>query len=146
PVEAVSVPKVDDADDVIALSRAMDAAGYAPGVKSWVMIETPRAVSALERIAACAATTRSAAFVSGLNDLAKDSGMAQSPGRAVFSPVSTSAVLGGSGNSTGAALAGFASTLSPESSRFFAEWRMIVYGSASSLMSRSRPHGSSGAR
>ncbi len=93
PVEAVLVPKVDDADDVIALSRAMDAAGYAPGVKLWVMIETPRAVLALERIAACAATTRLAAFVLGLNDLAKDSGMAQLPGRAVFLPVLTLAVL-----------------------------------------------------
>jgi citrate lyase subunit beta/citryl-CoA lyase len=84
---------VDDADDVIALSRAMDAAGYAPGVKLWVMIETPRAVLALERIAACAATTRLAAFVLGLNDLAKDTGMAQLPGRAVFLPVLTLAVL-----------------------------------------------------
>lgn len=93
PVEAVLVPKVDDADDVIALSRAMDAAGYAPGVKLWVMIETPRAVLALERIAACAATTRLAAFVLGLNDLAKDTGMAQLPGRAVFLPVLTLAVL-----------------------------------------------------
>lgn len=93
PVEAVLVPKVDDAEDVIALSRAMDAAGYAPGVKLWVMIETPRAVLALERIAACAATTRLAAFVLGLNDLAKDTGMAQLPGRAVFLPVLTLAVL-----------------------------------------------------
>lgn len=93
PVEAVLVPKVDDAEDVIALSRAMDAAGYAPGVKLWVMIETPRAVLALERIAACAATTRLAALVLGLNDLAKDTGMAQLPGRAVFLPVLTLAVL-----------------------------------------------------
>ena len=93
PVEAVLVPKVDDADDVIALSRAMGAAGYAPGVKLWVMIETPRAVLALERIAACAATTRLAAFVLGLNELAKDTGMTQLPGRAVFLPVLTLAVL-----------------------------------------------------
>jgi citrate lyase subunit beta/citryl-CoA lyase len=62
-------------------------------VKLWVMIETPRAVLALERIAACAATTRLAAFVLGLNDLAKDTGMAQLPGRAVFLPVLTLAVL-----------------------------------------------------
>lgn len=93
PVEAILAPKVDDADDIIALSAAMDAAGFAPDVALWVMIETPRAILALERIAACAAQTRLAAFVLGLNDLAKDSGMAQLPGRAVFVPVLTMAVL-----------------------------------------------------
>lgn len=93
PVEAVLAPKVDDAADVQALSRAMDAAGFAPHVALWVMIETPRAVLALERIAACAHATRLAGFVLGLNDLAKDSGIAQLPGRAAFVPVLTMAVL-----------------------------------------------------
>lgn len=93
PLDALLAPKVDDAADVEALSRAMDAAGFAPGVALWVMIETPRAVLALERIAACAASTRLAGFVLGLNDLAKDSGIAQLPGRAAFVPVLTMAVL-----------------------------------------------------
>ena len=93
PVEAVLAPKVDDAADVAALSGAMDAAGFAPEVALWVMVETPRAVLALERIAACAATTRLRGFVLGLNDLAKDSGIAQLPGRAAFMPVLTMAVL-----------------------------------------------------
>lgn len=93
PVEAVLAPKVDDAADVEALSAAMDAAGFAPEVALWVMIETPRAVLALERIAACAGTTRLRGFVLGLNDLAKDSGMAQLPGRGAFMPVLTMAVL-----------------------------------------------------
>jgi len=93
PVEAVLAPKVDDAADVEALSAAMDAAGFAPEVALWVMIETPRAVLALERIAACAGTTRLRGFVLGLNDLAKDSGIAQLPGRAAFMPVLTMAVL-----------------------------------------------------
>lgn len=93
PLEAILAPKVDDAADVIALSRAMDAAGYAPHVALWVMIETPRAVLALERIAASAADTRLAGFVLGLNDLAKDSGIAQLPGRAAFVPMLTMAVL-----------------------------------------------------
>jgi citrate lyase subunit beta/citryl-CoA lyase len=57
------------------------------------MIETPRAVFALEPIAAMARTTRLAGFVLGLNDLAKDSGIAQLPGRAAFQPVLTMAVL-----------------------------------------------------
>ncbi|MDP3550441.1 MAG: CoA ester lyase [Novosphingobium sp.] len=93
PVEAVLAPKVDDAADVEALSAAMDAAGFAPEVALWVMIETPRAVLALERIAACAGTTRLRGFVLGLNDLAKDSGIAQLPGRGAFMPVLTMAVL-----------------------------------------------------
>lgn len=98
PVEAVLAPKVDDAADVHALSAAMDAAGFDAGVALWVMIETPRAVLALERIADCAGTTRLAGMVLGLNDLAKDSGMAQLPGRAVFMPVLTMAVLAARAN------------------------------------------------
>lgn len=98
PVEAVLAPKVDDAAEIVALSQAMDAAGFAPHVALWVMIETPRAVLALERIAACAATTRLQGFVLGLNDLAKDSGIAQLPGRAAFVPVLTLAVLAARAN------------------------------------------------
>lgn len=93
PIDALLAPKVDDAQDVIALSQAMDAAGFDPGIALWVMIETPRAVLALERIAACADKTRLAGFVLGLNDLAKDSGIGQLPGRAAFVPVLTMAVL-----------------------------------------------------
>lgn len=98
PVEAVLAPKVDDAADIVALSQTMDKAGFAPDVALWVMIETPRAVLALERIAACAATTRLQGFVLGLNDLAKDSGIAQLPGRAAFVPVLTMAVLAARAN------------------------------------------------
>lgn len=98
PVEAVLAPKVDDAADIEALSRTMDEAGFPAGVALWVMIETPRAVLALERIAATAATTRLAGFVLGLNDLAKDSGIAQLPGRAAFLPVLTMAVLAARAN------------------------------------------------
>lgn len=93
PVEAILAPKVDDAADIVALSEGMDAAGFAPHVALWVMIETPRSILALERIAACAATTRLTGFVLGLNDLAKDSGIAQLPGRGAFLPVLTMAVL-----------------------------------------------------
>ncbi|RZS86439.1 ABC transporter permease [Pigmentiphaga kullae] len=58
----------------------------------------------------------------------------------------TIAVLGGLGNLTGAALAGFALTLLPELLRPFAEWRMVAYGLALLLMLRLRPHGLLGAR
>ncbi|RJG06930.1 hypothetical protein D3870_13810 [Noviherbaspirillum cavernae] len=58
----------------------------------------------------------------------------------------TIAVLGGLGNLTGAALAGFALTLLPELLRSFAEWRMIAYGLVLLLVLRLRPHGLLGAR
>ena len=93
PIDALLVPKIDSECDVIALSEAMDAAGYPAPVPLWVMIETPRAVLAIERIAATAATTRLGGFVLGLNDLAKDTGMVQAPGRAVFVPVLVQVVL-----------------------------------------------------
>lgn len=93
PLHAVLAPKVDDAADVVALSVAMDGAGFDPAVKLWVMIETPQAVLALERIAASARLTRLAGFVLGLNDLAKETGMAQVPGRAGFVPVMVQALM-----------------------------------------------------
>ena len=98
PIDALLVPKVDSEADIAALSEAMDATGYAAHVPLWVMIETPRAVLAIERIAAMAATTRLAGFVLGLNDLAKDTGMVQAPGRAVFLPVLVQVVLAARAN------------------------------------------------
>lgn len=58
----------------------------------------------------------------------------------------TMAVLGGLGNLTGAAVAGFVLTLVPELFRPFAEWRMIAYGLFLLIVLRMRPHGLLGAR
>ena len=98
PIDALLVPKIDSEHDIAALSDAMDAAGYRADVPLWVMIETPRAALAIERIAAMAATTRLAGFMLGLNDLAKDTGMVQAPGRAAFVPVLVQAVLAARGH------------------------------------------------
>ena len=98
PIEAILVPKIERPDDIARLSQAMDRLGFAPGVALWVMIETPAAVLAIERIAAAAAGTRLAAFVLGLNDLAKDTGMAQLPGRAAFVPVMVNVLLAARAN------------------------------------------------
>lgn len=98
PIDALLVPKIEREGDVLALSAAMDALGFAPQVALWVMIETPRAVLAIERIAACAATTRLAGFMLGLNDLAKDTGIVQAPGRAAFLPVLVATVLAARAN------------------------------------------------
>ncbi len=93
PINALLVPKIDSESDIVAVSNAMDAAGYRHDIPLWVMIETPRAVLAIERIAAMASSTRLAGFMLGLNDLAKDTGMVQAPGRAVFLPVLVQTVL-----------------------------------------------------
>jgi citrate lyase subunit beta / citryl-CoA lyase len=93
PLDAILAPKVDGPADVMALSSAMDAAGFAPHVALWVMIETPRAVLKLDAIGASSALSRLAGFVLGLNDLAKDTGMAQLPGRAGFVPVMVQALM-----------------------------------------------------
>lgn len=93
PLDALLAPKVDDAADVVALSVAMDGAGYDPSVRLWVMIETPQAVLALERIAQSARISRLAGFVLGLNDLAKETGMAQVPGRGGFVPVMVQSLM-----------------------------------------------------
>lgn len=93
PVDAILAPKVDTAADIADLAQRMKAAGIAPGVALWVMIETPLSVLNLSEIAACAQTTPLAGFVLGLNDLAKDTGMAQLPGRAAFQPVLTLSVI-----------------------------------------------------
>ena len=92
-IEAILVPKIENAGQIAQLSQAMDRLGFAPQVALWVMIETPAAVLAIERIASAAAGTRLAAFVLGLNDLAKDTGMAQLPGRATFVPIMVNVLL-----------------------------------------------------
>jgi len=93
PLDAILAPKVDGPTDVMALSNAMDATGFAPHVALWVMIETPRAVLKLDAIGASSVLSRLAGFVLGLNDLAKDTGMAQLPGRAGFVPVMVQALM-----------------------------------------------------
>lgn len=98
PLHAVLAPKIAGPDDVASLSAAMDRAGYAPAVRLWVMIETPAAVLAIERIGAAARGTRLQAFALGLNDLAKDTGIAQLPGRAAFMPVMVQVLLAARAN------------------------------------------------
>ena len=66
--DAVLVPKVATADDVELYHAELAAAPKAMAL--WVMIETCRAVSELQRIADMAARTRLAVMVVGTNDLA----------------------------------------------------------------------------
>ncbi len=78
----VLAPKVSGSADVHAYDRALAAAPAA--TRLWAMIETGPAVFALDAIAGAAASTRLAAFVMGINDLAKETRARQTPGREPF--------------------------------------------------------------
>jgi citrate lyase subunit beta / citryl-CoA lyase len=84
--DAVLVPKIFGPADVAAYERALAAAPA--HTRLWAMIETAPAILALDAIAAAgrqgAASTRLAGFVMGINDLAKETGARQTPGREPF--------------------------------------------------------------
>ncbi|MGI8841695.1 MAG: HpcH/HpaI aldolase/citrate lyase family protein [Caulobacteraceae bacterium] len=80
--DAVLVPKIAGPADIAAYDRALDGATARPAL--WAMIETASSILALDAIAAQATTTRLAAFVMGVNDLARETGARQTPGREPF--------------------------------------------------------------
>ena len=87
--DGVLAPKVESAEQVKALDAAMSAAGFSPEASLWVMIETPRAILNIGEIAGAAKGTRLAAFVMGLNDLAKETRARAGTSRsAFFAPIS----------------------------------------------------------
>jgi len=77
--DAIVVPKVNSADDVHAVERALEQAGAPDHLKIWAMVETPVAMLHAEQIAL--ASDRLAAFVMGTNDLAKELQAEHVPGR-----------------------------------------------------------------
>ncbi|HWL03756.1 MAG TPA: CoA ester lyase [Xanthobacteraceae bacterium] len=84
-LDAVLVPKISRADDVLQLARALDAAGSS--ARLWLMIESAAAVLNIREIAAaCTETGRVAAFVMGPNDLARETRARLVPGRAPMLP------------------------------------------------------------
>ena len=91
--DAVVVPKIQGPADIAANDAALK---NAPAkTELWAMIETCPAVFALEPIAAMARTSRLRAFCLGFNDLAKEMGCRQTPGREPFWAVLTLAVAAG---------------------------------------------------
>jgi citrate lyase subunit beta/citryl-CoA lyase len=82
--DAIVVPKVNSAADVAAYDAALKAAPAKTML--WAMIETCPAMSALDGIGAASGATRLAAFVMGVNDLAKEMKARQTPGREAFLP------------------------------------------------------------
>jgi citrate lyase subunit beta/citryl-CoA lyase len=88
--DAVVVPKVNSAADIEAYDRALAAAPRSTAV--WAMIETCPAMFQLDAIGAATRGTRLAAFVMGVNDLAKEMRARQTPDRAAFIPFLAMAV------------------------------------------------------
>ena len=88
--DAILVPKIASPQDVL---RYHEALSRAPSeLQLWAMIETPGAVLRLDAIASLAKSTRMAAWILGLNDLAKDTRAQLTPGRAAFQAVLTLSV------------------------------------------------------
>lgn len=76
--EAILLPKVDGASDIVALARLLDARADTAETRIWAMMETPQGV---QNAAEIAAAPRMAGFVLGTNDLAKELGARFRPDR-----------------------------------------------------------------
>lgn len=75
--DAVLLPKIESADQILAVARHV--AGT--GVALWAMVETAAAVMELNAIARCGRDTPLAALVLGSNDLLKELGVPRGGGR-----------------------------------------------------------------
>jgi citrate lyase subunit beta/citryl-CoA lyase len=82
--DAVLLPKVESAGEVVGAERTLAAAGASPAQALWCMIETPRGVLAAAEIAA--SSPRLACLVAGTSDLVKDLGARHTPGRTEVLP------------------------------------------------------------
>nr|WP_268249818.1 CoA ester lyase [Streptomyces albospinus] len=78
--DAVVVPKVESAQTVRDVERALEAAGAPDRTAIWAMVETPRAM--LDARAVAGASERLTVLVMGTNDLAKELHAEHVPGRA----------------------------------------------------------------
>jgi len=94
--DAVLVPKINSATDVVVYDVALAAAPVA--TQLWAMIETCPAMFELKAIAAASAATRLSALVMGVNDLAKEMKARQTPDRAAFLPFLSMSVAAARGH------------------------------------------------
>ena len=79
--DAILVPKVNSAEDVMRADKALSDAGADASMQLWCMIETPLAILNIQAIAAKAASTRMTVWVMGTNDIAKELRAAHTPDR-----------------------------------------------------------------
>ncbi|MCL8023983.1 HpcH/HpaI aldolase/citrate lyase family protein [Nocardioides bruguierae] len=89
--DAVVVPKVSSAAEVLALVDALERAGAPERTRLWAMIETPTAVFDVRAIAS--ASPRLSALVLGTNDLVKELYAEHVPGRAPLTTALSLSVL-----------------------------------------------------
>ena len=87
---SVVIPKVNNAAEVDAVSKHLDAAGAPKEMLIWAMIETPAAIFNAREIAS---HPRVAVLVMGTNDLVKELRAVQVPGRAPVLPHLATALL-----------------------------------------------------
>jgi citrate lyase subunit beta/citryl-CoA lyase len=90
---AMLLPKAGSAEDVWAFRRLIALRRPKAAIAIWAMIETPAGV--LNAAAIAASLGPGGALVLGLNDLARETGMAQLPGRGPMQAVLAHAVLAG---------------------------------------------------
>jgi len=85
--DAILIPKVDAPDDIAAVEDALEQTDAPAALRLWAMIETPRGVMNAGRIAGMGRTdgARLDCFVTGANDLIKETGVAALPGRTFLS-------------------------------------------------------------
>jgi len=86
--DAILLPKVETARDVLEAGDALDDDAVADGIGLWAMVETPKALMNIGAIAELGRdpASRLACFVAGTNDLAKETGVAATPDRRYFLP------------------------------------------------------------
>ncbi len=80
--DAVLIPKIDSAEDVVAAITAFEHAGCPDSVAMWIMAETPLCILHIAEIAA--AHPRLKGMVLGTSDLSKDTRVRHTPGREGF--------------------------------------------------------------
>jgi len=95
PPDAIVAPKVNSREDVLRVAADMIAAGVPPRVRLWAMIETPRALFDVEKIASAAddSASRLEVIVLGPNDIAKSTRARLTKGRIGLLSWLSSAVL-----------------------------------------------------
>ncbi|HMK88244.1 MAG TPA: CoA ester lyase [Methylocystis sp.] len=93
--DAIVIPKVNSRDDILRAAADLIAHGAPPSTRLWAMIESPRAILDVEKIASASddSLSRLEALVLGPNDIAKSTRARLTPGRPALAAWLSAAVL-----------------------------------------------------